>query len=382
MKRYLLTTWFGVFVFDEKGKVLDHLLFPADPEGLSERLFAIDTGGIVEEEKEVVKKHPGVVGTDERHTALGIPVDPSAAEKNVFHVPEEIKKRYPPELLNRAAILMARKKTGKTPRDRLLIQAIRAYEDLVEIINNLYERLREWYGLHSYDLANRLSQKKLAEVVATYGDVREINMNTDIEGKVTGEVEPEDIRSIQSFARMLQEAIRESERLERYITRTMNEVAPNLSAVAGPLLGAKLISLAGGLDRLATMPSSTVQLLGAEPSLFIHLREGTPPPKHGVLFQHPLVHGAPRWQRGKIARVLAGKISIAARVDFVGNRFVGDALREEVDRRVEEIKKKYPEAPEKKKGVKKGGRKSVDKGDAKKSVKSVRRGKKRGGGGR
>ena len=83
----------------------------------------------------------------------------------------------------------------------------------------------------------------------------------------------------------------------------MESVAPNVAFVVGPVLGARLIAISGGLTRLATWPAGTVQLLGAETALFRHLKEGTAPPKHGILFQHPDVHKAPPWQRGPTARV-------------------------------------------------------------------------------
>ena len=98
----------------------------------------------------------------------------------------------------------------------------------------------------------------------------------------------------------------------------MEETAPNISAVVGPSLGARLISLAGGLRRLASLPAGTIQLLGAEKAMFAHLRQGKKPPKHGIIFQHPTVHRAPYWQRGNVARVMGGKLAIAARVDIMG----------------------------------------------------------------
>jgi nucleolar protein 56 len=101
---------------------------------------------------------------------------------------------------------------------------------------------------------------------------------------------------------------------------------------------------AGGLDRLAVLPASTIQILGAEKALFRALRTGSRPPKHGILFQHQEVHMAPKWQRGKIARTLANKIAIAARVDYY--RGTEDlSLKEGLDRRLERIKEKYKEPP-------------------------------------
>ena len=109
-------------------------------------------------------------------------------------------------------------------------------------------------------------------------------------------------RSVMGMAAVLRDLTRRREEVEGYLGRAAAGRAPNVTALAGPVLAARLVSLAGGVEALARLPASTVQLLGAERALFRHLREHTRPPKHGVLFQHPLVHRAPPWQRGAAAR--------------------------------------------------------------------------------
>ena len=89
------------------------------------------------------------------------------------------------------------------------------------------------------------------------------------------------------------------------------------------------------------MPASTIQVLGAEKALFRSLKTGTRPPKHGIIFQHSFLREAKRWQRGKIARALAGKLAIAARTDAFGGRFIGEDLKIDLEKRVEEILEKY-----------------------------------------
>lgn len=125
----------------------------------------------------------------------------------------------------------------------------------------------------------------------------------------------------------------ERDALERGFTTTVQDVAPNLAALAGPSLAARLLAAAGSLDELAKMPSSTLQVLGAEGALFAHLRGEAPSPKHGIIFTHPAVRSAPDAERGSVARAVAGKLSIAARVD----RYRGElepSLREELDDRL------------------------------------------------
>jgi nucleolar protein 56 len=118
----------------------------------------------------------------------------------------------------------------------------------------------------------------------------------------------------------------------------MDEAAPNLSAVIGPLLGARLISKTGSLSRLASLPASTIQILGAEKALFRALRKRGKPPKHGIIFQHPYVHTCPRKIRGKVARLLASRIAVAARVDYFSGRFIGEELKKDVENRLKALK--------------------------------------------
>ncbi len=73
-------------------------------------------------------------------------------------------------------------------------------------------------------------------------------------------------------------------------------------------------------------------------TLFRSLKTGSQPPKHGLLFQHAMVHAAPRWQRGKIARAVAAKAVIAARVDVYGEG-INETLLEKLNIRVDEIGK-------------------------------------------
>jgi len=106
--------------------------------------------------------------------------------------------------------------------------------------------------------------------------------------------------------------------LDAAVEATVPERTPNLNALLGPDLTARLLAQARGLDRLARLPASTVQVLGAERAFFEHLRGRAPPPRHGLLFLHPAIQSASRLERGRLARTLAGKVSIAARLDRAG----------------------------------------------------------------
>ena len=145
---------------------------------------------------------------------------------------------------------------------------------------------------------------------------------------------------VQSLAKQILNLFELRKNIEAHVEEQMKEEAPNISAILGTAVGARVLAHAGSLRRLATMPASTIQILGAEKALFRSLKTGANPPKHGILFQHATVHAAPRWQRGKIARAVAAKAAIAARVDVFGGG-LNDTLLEKLNVRVKEIGVKY-----------------------------------------
>src|SRR5947208_14089394 len=124
-------------------------------------------------------------------------------------------------------------------------------------------------------------------------------------GADLGQREEAELKPLAGLAKLVADQRRA---VESYVERSVRHLAPNVSELAGPILAARLVALAGSLEELARAPSGTLQLLGAERALFRHLRTGSRPPKHGVLFQHPWAHAAPPWQRGAIARALRAKV--------------------------------------------------------------------------
>ncbi len=245
--------------------------------------------------------------------------------------------------------------------DLQVIQSVQALDEIDRTLNNVEARVREWYGLHFPELDRIMdSPESYVNLVAKFGrrdsvtkeGLEKLNFPAEKIEKILSSAERSrgsDLRDedLQRILDLAEEAVRMSgirDRLNKHVEQTMSQIAPNVTAVAGATIGARLIAKAGGLDKLARRPASTIQVLGAEKALFRALRTGARPPKHGLLFQHQAVHTAPRWQRGKIARSLAAKIAIAARIDYYrGTSESG--LKENLDKRFEEIRKKYSEPP-------------------------------------
>ncbi|MEW5955783.1 MAG: hypothetical protein AB1626_04585, partial [Candidatus Micrarchaeota archaeon] len=128
--------------------------------------------------------------------------------------------------------------------------------------------------------------------------------------------------------------------LEAYLEQQASTTLKNLAFLTDALTASRLVARAGGLERLAKMPASTIQVLGAERALFKHLRKGTSSPKHGIIFQSTIVRGAPPDQRGKIARALAAKLAIAAKADFYSHEFIAPKLKADLEIRLKEIRGK------------------------------------------
>lgn len=248
-------------------------------------------------------------------------------------------------------------------RDVYIAQAINAIDDINSILNLIYARLSEWYGIHFPELQDLVRdnpqyikliskmggamRSSLDEELLTHlSDKRSALIFETAEKSLGSDISQFDMSPISQFANFGVEILRIKENLELYIVESMKEIAPNIQCIVGSLLGARLISLAGSLLNLAKCSSGTIQVFGAEKALFRHLRSGEDPPKHGVIFQSPFIHSAKKHQRGKIARALSAKLSIAARVDYFSGEFIGTTLLQDLEQRVEEIKSSFPEPSE------------------------------------
>ena len=334
----LVTKWFGSFLCDE-GKVRKAALFPKDPMEIAARLEKIRNGEILDEELNLASSAKQV--SDRRLSEYGKKVKFDSS----FIKPEDY--GFSLDIYREATIALAKQvvRTSVGP-DVHLGQAVRAYGDLVYTNNMLSERLHEWYGLHFPELENVVTGEAYTKAISEHGSRDAVRSALKLEmDSIGSEVAQEDLDSVRLLAHALRESQAARDKIERYVERRMNEVAPNVSNLVGPVIGARLIMHVGSLRRLASLPSGTIQLLGAEKAMFRHLKEGSRPPKHGILFTHPIVRNAPGWQRGAIARALAAKICLAARADEYSHNDISGLLKQQLEKRVAEIKRQRPSPP-------------------------------------
>jgi nucleolar protein 56 len=385
VKATIVESVIGVFGFGEDNKLAEKVFFPKDPQETAEKLRKIEEGKLIEEISSLIDKlrakgytHFVFENQEMARSAnekLGIEVSTEASSDAGRLLRENLEKfalelgfvEKPEQLrvqVHTVSVELAKMKVKTTVerRDLLVAQAVLTVDDLDKSLNLFMSRIREWFGLHFPELDRLLDKHETyARLVVNLGARENFTAeNLEEEGlpkaksqtmaevasaSMGADLGDEDLAQIQSMCRNVLGLYSVRQSLENYVDSVMEEVAPNTKAIAGSLLGARLIAIAGGLMNLAKLPASTMQVLGAEKALFRSLKTKARPPKHGIIFQHPLIHDAKRWQRGKIARALAGKLSIAARVDAFNGKYAGDELKADLDKRIEEIRERYEKPP-------------------------------------
>jgi nucleolar protein 56 len=383
MKAVIIQFTFGVAAFNEQNLV-EKVLFAKKPQAVAKKLLKAEDGKLPEETSSLISllqkagydtfvfENANIAGEAQRSLNVTTEVM-KASEAEPLRVRMEqvaveagfVKDAKELSLWNRNVsmeLAKLRVKGAAEKRDLVIAQAIQTLDDLDRTVNLFMGRLREWYGVHFPEL-DRLIEKHetyarlvmdlgykdnfTAEALEkeSFSKEKAENIGMVAEKSMGADMAEQDLAEIQALSKNVMEMYELRKNMESYVEKTMEEVAPNTKTVAGALLGARLIAIAGSLQNLAMRPASTIQVLGAEKALFRSLKTGARPPKHGVIFQHALLHDAKRWQRGKIARVIAGKLAIAARADAFGGKYVGDKLKADIDKRIAEIREKYKEPP-------------------------------------
>ena len=229
---------------------------------------------------------------------------------------------------------------SEVDRDEILVKAVKQLDQMNDNINTEVERLRDWYSLHFPELEEEISDNEHLVKILERGINRDnLDSFSELANSSTGmALTEEDEEMLEQTVNSISQRMELRDRIENYVESGVKEEMPNLSKLLEPLLAARLVGLAGSLEDLAKKPASTVQMLGAEKALFRYLRGNGTPPKHGIVFQHEFVNQLPEDERGKMARFLANKASIAARLDNYGDKEKGEQLREECREKFEALK--------------------------------------------
>ncbi|KAL4942267.1 hypothetical protein BDV06DRAFT_222359 [Aspergillus oleicola] len=243
--------------------------------------------------------------------------------------------------------------------DNHIIQAIAILDQLDKAINTFSMRVREWYSWHFPELIKivsdnqryaqltlfikdkkTLTDESLHDIAALVEDDEGVAQSIiDAAKRSMGQdISESDMENVISFASRVVSLSKYRKSLHSYLVSKMNVVAPNLAALIGDIVGARLISHAGSLTNLSKYPASTVQILGAEKALFRALKTKGNTPKYGLLYHSSFIGRAGPKNKGRISRFLANKCSIASRIDNFSEEPTtkyGDALKKQVEERLE-----------------------------------------------
>ena len=358
MKAYVASCVVGVFAFDDKGKMIEKVLFPKNTNEIAERLEKIRAGELVKEEHKLAKtlsmagykelvwnKHCEISGI-----ACRFEKDNLAEEKLQSEFREyAIKFKWAStqaeinEILTKVNVALTKTKLREVKKDRILMQAIAALDELDRTINVFSEHMTEWFGLHFPELFRLVgAHEQYAKLIAENGNKKDISnpkLNKIAEKSGGMDFSENDMKTVQSYSKVILEMFKIKDELTKYIETEAKKEMPNIATVAGPLLAARLLQYAGGLEKMAKMPASTIQLLGAEKALFRHLRGEGKAPKFGVLFGHPYIQKAEKEKKGKVARLIASKLSLAARFDYFSKTDKSEELKNDLENQVGKVLK-------------------------------------------
>jgi len=241
--------------------------------------------------------------------------------------------------------------------DNMIIQTIALIDQLDKDINTFSMRIREWYSYHFPELVKIVNDNHMYAKVAHHIKSRKDFTEDKLEGLVEivmdegkaqaifdaskssmgMDISPIDLINIESFATRVIGLIDYRVKLHTYLQNKMYQVAPNLQALIGDLVGARLIAHAGSLTNLAKYPASTVQILGAEKALFRALKTRGKTPKYGLIFHSSFIGKAGAKNKGRVSRYLANKCTIASRIDCFSDtptNLFGKKLHEQVEDRL------------------------------------------------
>eukprot|EP00823_Brevimastigomonas_motovehiculus_P008741 TRINITY_DN813_c0_g3_i1.p1 TRINITY_DN813_c0_g3~~TRINITY_DN813_c0_g3_i1.p1 ORF type:complete len:556 (-),score=182.79 TRINITY_DN813_c0_g3_i1:344-2011(-) len=280
-----------------------------------------------------------------------------------FHFTNFLKALKPTELIQAElglghAYSRSKVKFNVNRVDNMIIQSICLLDQLDKDLNTFSMRVREWYSWHFPELVrivndnamycklavlikdkSKLTAEAVPQMTEITGDATKAQEILDAARMSMGtDISSIDLGNIEQFATRVASLANYRKELSEYLTKKMNDCAPNLSALIGEVVGARLISHAGSLTSLAKYPASTVQILGAEKALFRSLKNKGNTPKYGLIFHSSFIGKATPKNKGRIARYLANKCSIASRIDSFSESSTdqyGVSLRQQVEDRLE-----------------------------------------------
>jgi len=307
----------GCFIFNEHFKLKERILFPA--QDILKNYSLLEQGKELEAEKKLKQRYKIEV-IDINHKKFD----------NVL----DFLKDYSKEFYKANLIITKDKLSKSVNEDNLIVQATDNISEIDKVLNILIKRLREWYSLYFPELDNKIEDNETFVNLIVKKDKSSLMKELKIRDSMGSELKKEDLSEILELARQSFSLYELREKHVAYLDKVMEKYCKNLKYLAGTLIAAKLLAQAGSLKRLVLFPASTIQMLGAEKALFRHITTGARSPKYGIIMQHPFIQQAKKDEKGKAARILADKISIAAKLDYFKGEFRADKLKREMEKKL------------------------------------------------
>ena len=312
---YLFENIIGVFVFDDKISLVEKIM--------------LDLGN--DQKKEII-----IDQLRKKYLDIKEP-DPDTSRKILSFLG---RKEFFGQFRERNLYLTRQDLRKSVNEDQFIINSIKSIAAIEKAANLLAKRVREWYELYNPEYSRHIAdhEEYLKGIIEEDKASLLNKMKIAQEDSIGADLKDNDLEPVKELAKKLKGLYESRQNQAEYLSMLMSSYCPNVNEICGQIISAKLIEHAGTLKRLSELPASTIQILGAEKALFRHLKTGAKPPKHGVIIGHELIAKSPDRLHGKIARLLADKISIASKIDYFHGQYAGDKLRKEIEEKFSRIK--------------------------------------------
>jgi U4/U6 small nuclear ribonucleoprotein PRP31 len=224
----------------------------------------------------------------------------------------------------------------------------RAHRDLCAAYKTKFPELEEL-------LPNPVQYKNAVRVIGNEMDMTKINdplneflnsnqiITVSVAGSTTSgrPLTAEEIQQVDTIATYIEDIIQVQDGLSSFVENRMESLAPSVCALVGPSTAARLIGLAGGLAELSKIPACNLQVLGQvkqSSASRAGLSSVSTRPHQGILIDADLVRRCPKHLQKKALKIVAAKLALATRVDFVNvdtgrtrSAQTGQQLREQIE---------------------------------------------------
>ena len=323
--------WQAAAVIDDNFEVLEVEIYKGslNKEIVANRLRLLSSGVLLQEAKHLLQRYPEaelVQPSDNIHEEVELPIPDDERMK----------------ILDEAALLLSKQDVDESASDpdRRLEHLIRAAEEIRSSWVLLEARLTEWIVLLLPRARMESDRNRIAKLVMESNKLSDLAEHFEVDLPPSSPKETE-WSVIKHWSETVASLESQLARIESTVRELALEHLPSLSAIAGPMIAARLCVAAHGRMRLARLPAGTVQILGAEKAFFSHLKQGTKTPKHGLIYSHDLISRSPKPIRGRISRMLAARMSLAARIDAFNGTPWGEEELRQIEERVENIREQY-----------------------------------------